>query len=247
MAEARAQLEPGPHTRINRDFAPIAYYENAVLSSGESRPVLAEWLRRAALVPRGWVFASAGLLSLLAFLIARGKKNREKIAMAATGFTLMSAQIFLLLGFQAVCGYLYSELALLLGLMMAGMAVGSAWAMRRKSSVAATQAALALLLPALMAAIRLLANSESNGAAQLLFPALAAAAGALGGAQFSRLAAAGNNEGKNAAALYAADLAGGCLAALLVSAYLIPVFGFWPTAWMVTLVGAGPAIATMRR
>jgi predicted membrane-bound spermidine synthase len=32
--------------------------------------------------------------------------------------------------------------------------------------------------------------------------------------------------------LYAIDLLGGCLGALVVSSYLIPVFGFWKTAWL---------------
>jgi uncharacterized membrane protein len=32
--------------------------------------------------------------------------------------------------------------------------------------------------------------------------------------------------------LYAIDLLGGCVGALVLSTYLIPVFGFWKTAWV---------------
>ena len=32
--------------------------------------------------------------------------------------------------------------------------------------------------------------------------------------------------------LYAIDLLGGCVGALVLSSYLIPVFGFWRTAWL---------------
>ena len=37
----------------------------------------------------------------------------------------MALQILLLLGFQSVYGYVYSQLALLVGLFMAGIAMGS--------------------------------------------------------------------------------------------------------------------------
>jgi len=36
--------------------------------------------------------------------------------------------------------------------------------------------------------------------------------------------------------LYAIDLLGGCAGALVLSAYLIPVFGFWRTAWLCAAV-----------
>lgn len=249
MAEARAQLQPAARTRINRDFAPLAYYENAVLWSGQFHSRFTQWLKRAAQVRIEWVLGVSTLLSLAGMLIGlQGKRAAALIAMGSTGFTMMAAQVFLLLGFQAVCGYLYQELALLVGLTMAGMALGSGWAMRRAGRIAPVQIALAALLPALMGAVALLARTENDAAAQLLFPALAAAAGLLGGIQFPRLAALWVGEdGRGAAALYAVDLIGGCAAALIVSAYLIPIFGFWPAAWTCALVGAGPAFATMRR
>ena len=50
--------------------------------------------------------------------------------MAATGFTLIALQIFLLLAFQSVYGYVYTQLAILIGLFMAGIALGSWLAMR---------------------------------------------------------------------------------------------------------------------
>jgi spermidine synthase len=249
MAEARAQLQPTARTRVNRDFHPVAYYENAVLWSGQFHSRFAQWLTRASQVHIEWVLGVSALLSLAAMLIGlRGKRAAALIAMGSTGFTMMAAQVFLLLGFQAVCGYVYQELALLIGLTMAGMALGSGWAMRRADRVAPVQIALAALLPVLMGAVALLANTESNAAAQLLFPALAAAAGLLGGVQFPRLVALWTgDDDRGASALYAVDLIGGCAAALVVSAYLIPVFGFWPAAWTCALIGAGPAFATMRR
>ena len=41
--------------------------------------------------------------------------------------------------------------------------------------------------------------------------------------------------------LYAIDLLGGCAGALVLSGFLIPVYGFWRTAWLV----AGINVAAM--
>jgi predicted membrane-bound spermidine synthase len=46
--------------------------------------------------------------------------------------------------------------------------------------------------------------------------------------------------------LYAIDLLGGCLGALLLSGYLIPVFGFWKTAWLTAAVNLAPILLAAR-
>ena len=47
--------------------------------------------------------------------------------------------------------------------------------------------------------------------------------------------------------LYAIDLLGGCAGALLLSTYLIPVFGFWKTAWLSAAVNLAPALLAAAR
>jgi predicted membrane-bound spermidine synthase len=46
--------------------------------------------------------------------------------------------------------------------------------------------------------------------------------------------------------LYALDLFGGCAGALLLSTYLIPVFGFSKTAWLSAAVNLAPAFLAAR-
>lgn len=46
--------------------------------------------------------------------------------------------------------------------------------------------------------------------------------------------------------LYAFDLLGGCAGALLLSAYLIPVFGSWNTAWFCAAINMAPALMALR-
>jgi spermidine synthase len=257
MRQVDADLEPLPSTPVNRDFAPVAYYFNSVLWSAQFGSRSAELLRRAGSVPFGRILNTvSGILLVVVVLSAvmLRKSERPRWAAAgctlATGFTLMALQILVLLGFESVYGYVYHQLAILIGLMMAGIAFGSWLALRRNSlphssvrHLAVVQFVLALAGPALLLAVSLLANLVGSAAtwaaAQLAFPALAAIAGMVGGYQF---VVAANvylpDSGKSAGlgVLYALDLLGGCAGALVLSAWLIPVFGFWNTAWLLATV-----------
>jgi predicted membrane-bound spermidine synthase len=46
--------------------------------------------------------------------------------------------------------------------------------------------------------------------------------------------------------MYAIDLLGGCLGALVLSGYLIPVFGFWKTAGLCAAINLAPALLAAR-
>ena len=268
MAQIHEQLRPLASTPVNRDFAPIAYYFDVVLWSAQFKSRSSGWFRVAANVPfrraLGAVvivlFVAAALLSFL----PDGERRARSAAVyctVATGFTLMALQILLLLAFQSVYGYVYYQLAILIGLCMAGIALGSWLGIRQNRmshaapcrSMAITQIFLALSVPALLLAVSLLASTSGRAAtwiaAQLVFPLLAALAGILGGYQFPvamevYLNDLGDRSGFGA--LYAIDLLGGCAGALLLSTYLIPVFGFWRTAWLSAAINLAPALLAAR-
>jgi spermidine synthase len=264
MDEIRAQVQPLATTQINRDFSPIAYYFNVVLWSGQFKPDYAGWLRAAERVDFSIVLGVVLVVltvaaAVLAFVPGRERRIRSAAAfsMSATGFTLMALQIFLLLAFQSIYGYVYHQLAILIALFMAGIALGSWLAMRRArrdglstcSAVALTQFLLALSAPALMLLVSLLAKVSGVNAnwldAQCVFPALAALCGILGGYQFpiaNAMVLSDSNERRGLGLLYAFDLLGGCAGALLLSGYLIPLFGFWKTAWLCAAVNLAPTL-----
>jgi spermidine synthase len=268
MEQVRGQLQPLATTPVNRDFSPIAYYFDVVLWSAQFKPDYAGWLRAAAHIDFAVVFGTVLIVlilvaALLAFVPAREQRARAAAAcsMAATGFTLMALQIFLLLAFQSIYGYVYHQLAILIALCMAGIALGSWMGMRRVHrddgsacrAVAATQFLLALSAPALMLLVSLLAKVSGMVAtwlaAQCVFPALAALSGILGGYQFpmaTQIYLAGGSGRRKLGVLYAVDLLGGCAGALVLSGYLIPVFGFWRTAWLCAAVNLAPALLAAR-
>jgi spermidine synthase len=82
-------------------------------------------------------------------------------------------------------------------------------------------------------------------ASQILFPLLALICGFLGGYQFpvaTGIFFAGSPDRETSpGALYALDLAGACLGAIVLSAYLVPVFGFQETAWLMAAANLAPA------
>ena len=238
LAQVRDQLKPLATTPVNRDLAPIAYSFDIVLWSAQFNGAYARWFQNAARIPFATVVSAVFCTLLLSAVLLALQRSPQRCARsaaaycaAATGFTLIALQVFLLLGFQAIYGYVYHQLAILVGLGMAGMALGSWLAMRNirlsggasYQAMAATQVLLAVSVPALIFAIGSMEKITGVAAwwfaAQCIFPALAALAGVLGGLQFSIAAEMflldSGNEAK-VGRLYAIDLLGGCAGALVL-------------------------------
>jgi spermidine synthase len=268
IIQVRDQLQPLSTTQINRDFSPIAYYFDVVLWSAQFKPAYALWMRAAghvdfAIILGATLIVLLSVAALLAIVPARQQRARAAAGccMAATGFTLMALEIILLLAFQSIYGYVYHQLAILIALCMAGIALGSWLGMRRMRrsngppcrAVATTQFLLALSAPVLMLLVSLLAKlsgiASSWLAAQCVFPALAALCGMLGGYQFplaTEIFLQDVSGRRSLGMLYAIDLLGGCLGALVLSGYLIPVFGFWKTAGLCAAINLAPALLAAR-
>jgi spermidine synthase len=268
MQQVEEQLRPLATTPVNRDFAPVAYSFDVVLWSAQFGSVYSDWFRAAAQFPFRDVIGVVVIVvlvvaALMAFVPGREKRARSAAACctAATGFTLMALQIFLLLGFESVYGYVYHQLAILIGLCMGGIALGSWLGMRRAGrnntapcrAMMATQFLLAASGPGLLLVVSLLGNLSGTAAtwasAQLVFPALAALSGMLGGYQFviaAQIFLPDGDRQPGLGALYAIDLLGGCAGALVLSSYLIPVFGFWKTAWLGVVINLAAVLLAAR-
>ncbi|MBZ5582970.1 MAG: hypothetical protein LAQ30_12365 [Acidobacteriia bacterium] len=265
MGALESQIRPDNATRVNRDFTPVAYYFNVALWSSQFGRRYAAVFRWMAAIPF-WILAAAlaapacgaafqyrrrsvfGAGSLNGAIPSTGATNGtpavQRAAAACTaamGFTLIGLEIMLLLGFQAIHGYVYRQLAILIAAFMLGMACGAGLS-RRGGSLPLTQV-LAALAP-----LALYAILQSSPPASL-FPALALLCGMLGGCQFpiaSRIFFS-SEKYRGLGALYAVDLAGSCLGAVLFSAWLIPVFGFFKTALLAAELNLAPLLLAARR
>jgi len=285
MADLDTQIRPLTSTPLNRDFAPVAYYFDVALWSSQFNQGYRRLFRAMAEVNFGTVLATVAIA--LALLVVGGRflrsdRSRDRqgavvrngrvpspstsqfatgFCTASTGFTMIGLEMLLLLAFQAVYGYVYQQLAVLIAAFMAGMALGSWLELRRATHggmrvLAMTQllaAAAPLVLLGLFVAIGQASSSLLTlVASQLAFPALALVSGMLGGYEFalaSRIFFGGthtnNSVSHRPGTLYALDLAGSCLGAVLFSAWLVPVFGFLKTALLSVLVSLAAGAMAM--
>jgi len=153
MVDLELQIAPKPLTPINRDFTPIAYYFDVVLWSARFHSRWRDLLESLAGL-RFVTLVGSVALGLLALTLAVALYDRYRIAersgdpapagsplrrhratlglcVAAMGFTLLGLEVLLLLGFQALYGYVYQQLAILVALFMVGMAGGAWLALKR--------------------------------------------------------------------------------------------------------------------
>jgi spermidine synthase len=176
----------------------------------------------------GLVAAIMILFGALAWLWRRRRDYLaapEALIVLAMGFAGMSFEIVLLFVFQSVSGALYWQMGLLMGVFMAGLAIGSGTLQAAPVGRHrfALLACIALLLAAACAAIA----SQLPHLFTLRFPlagfaVLLAGAGCLVGAAYPLAASPSPDQ---ASAVYAADLWGSALGAFTAGAFLAPLAG----------------------
>jgi len=285
MLDLQQQIAPAPHTPVNRDFAPIAYYFDVALWSARFHAESRRWFE--ALAHTNFATLLGGVAVALTVLTAsalglRGWRRRDHLlarldsrmrfaaasCVAAMGFTLMGLEVLILLGFQAIYGYVYHQLAIVIAAFMVGMALGAWRATLTRGNTSAESPGAATpqtLLPALRAVALLqfsaalapillyailvaFARVESELGLIIVsgvaFPVVALVSGLLGGYQFplaSRVFFAGETV-RSPGMLYGLDLLGACVGAVVLSAFLFPVYGFLRSALLMAVVNLAPAV-----
>ena len=270
MLDLETQLRAQAGTRVNHDFAPVAYYFDVALWSTRFNHGYSRVFQLMGRVHFGPLMAMLGLaLFALAALVRWLPLTQDRlrtgagVCVAAMGFTLIGLEMLLLLGFQAIYGYVYQQLAIIIAGFMVGMALGSWWALHRAGNsdmrpinpkdvrrLVGLQFLAALSPLLLCVVLQTIAITRKPPAiflaSQILFPLLAVLCGLIGGYQFplaSRIFfALSKRDVGSAGTLYALDLAGACVGALVLSSYLVPVFGFQQTAWLMAVVNLAPAV-----
>ena len=252
QADMSRLIAPSPATPVNRDFAPVAYYLDSSAWSthfGRSYSRLFDVLSQVGFRSMILVLAlsaviGAGVLALLSS--SRRARVGSSLCTGAMGMTMLVLELFLLLGFQALYGYVFHQLAVIIAGFMLGMALGTWLAQRRaiagpgptlrRMLLLQLAAAIApLLLWALLSAFgRIREPRLAALAAQGGFPLLAMLCGVIGGLQFPLASRVffGSSETRSAGMLYAFDLLGSCLGALAAALFLFPLFGLARTAML---------------
>ena len=250
FAEAQARVKRETGLRINRDFSPLSYYYSLVYWLTRFHPGLRQAFEGASLARVWWL----ALPLVPCVLLARWRRGwTVSLVVAGIGLAQMLLELVLLFAFQALHGSLYGAVSLIVTAFMAGLALGAAAANRivrsgnrsfLKRVLAAVLSGMAIygaLLPMIFSM-----SLQPVAVPQLAFPALALFGGLLGGMVFPLAAAwqtawplgtadpsatsersypISHQPSSIGGSLYAADLAGGCLGALVGATFFIPIFG----------------------
>ncbi len=239
---------------VNRDDFPVAYFKDHLLwlrmiGSGETPKgwrFAGEWLtgsrgRKAAAL---WIPAAFPLLGILLFIAVFVSRRRTRTAAcmirahffltaAAVGFGGITLEIGLLLSFQNVVGYLYSQMGLVIAAYMAGLTLGSLLPLERqwrKAPFALSCLLTALGVPAALGLPRFADCIGAESFVLLTFAAVTVLLGAAGGLAFRGTALALERDGKSpGGVIYAVDILGTALGGLLAGSFLIPMAGLSST------------------
>jgi spermidine synthase len=270
MQDLQSSLHAKTDIPLNRDFTPVAYYFNVALWSTRFHAAYRQVFHTIAGVGFNWLLAATAFILLLIIgIIIRLRRGSQRlrstagISVACMGLTMIGIEVLLLLAFQAIYGFVYHQLAIIIAAFMAGMAVGSRQALHRftpsqdhDSDLRPVKVLLAIqwiafLMPVLLVAAFHALSGVSGDAglfitSHILFPIMALLAGGLGGYQFPICSKVyfGSGQARRAGlgSVYAFDLVGACMGAIIFSAYLIPVFGFLKTALLMSLLNLAPIL-----
>ncbi|MFH1732977.1 MAG: hypothetical protein ABIF82_15175 [Planctomycetota bacterium] len=261
VAELRDILGESKSDRVNTDLHPISYSHGLSVWAAKERTPRSGVMQRLIDVPVAWLSAFAayspgvrwliGLSALaaavaLVLVLRPGRSSAAGLAVACSGFTEITVEIIALLAFQALYGYVYAMLGLILASFMAGLCAGGLCASRiinRRPDVytwlVRTQWGLVVYPLVLIAVIWGAGRTGAAGRPVVVaFLALTFVAGLAGGMQFPLAASvAGLGRGAVAGRLSALDLCGAAFGAILVSTLLIPTLGFVTLAVMLAGLG----------
>lgn len=223
---------------MNEDFVPIAYYRQVQY-----------WLSLFG-IP-AWI---PGMLLGLAILVIAGRLNAVSFGMFTGGFAASAIEVVLLISFQIIYGYVYQAIGIVIAVFMAGLAGGSYFGQRpargsdltRFVRIQAGMGLYAVLLPLILSVLKEMKTGDLI--IQLFFVILTLFIGFMVGWEFSlgtRLLK--GRISQVASLLYSVDLIGAAIGALMISIYLIPLFGIAQSCTIVAIVSLiGSVVALFR-
>jgi len=210
---------------LNSDLHPVSYFFDSVLWSAQFKGAESKILAFFARIPVHWLLDIPLLLlaGILVFIRFGPSSSRNSIVpVALMGMTTMAGEIMLILVYQALYGYVYERIALLLTVFMAGLTLGAFAGSKRKEPRYSHLILLQAGLLVLVAVVRLSLGSDLAG--PLIYPFLLSL-GYLGGDFFIVANTLFFKEKAQAGQAYGWDLMGSFLAAACLSSVLIPLAG----------------------
>ncbi len=247
--------------RINRDFEPVCYFYSLTLWGARLRTGFKDFFMATAGLGKEWIWAGAAAILAGCIGLSLTLRPRRGLwvgsAVFLAGGTAIVCQMALLIGFQILAGYVYRQMALIISLFMAGLALGAALVPRLRKTGLATPSLLVgiqggLALYALGLTWTLLAlhrwpDSLSALGLGVVFSLLSVLGGALAGGHFAMAIKSLSGDRATPVSigggLYALDLGGSAIIAAIAALFLIPLYGPISALRIVVFLLAGNAVS----
>ena len=258
----REQLQAG-ESELNTDERPVTYYLNMVLWGRFTASGFADVLERLRALG-AWPYLIPLALFVAVWLLRLGLEGFERsrllrqtgsLGLVMLGLIGMAVQLAILLGYQAHVGFMFERVALLNGVFMTGLALGTGGLGRRLAEGGRADlrfvGVLGLTAAALVALPGVLADLGELGAfsQETAYLTLSFSAGLLTGTGLPlsvRLTQMDTHRVLASSGLsVAADSLGGALGGLLTGALLVPLLGVRGTCYLLAgyaLIGILPLL-----
>ena len=240
MKQISDLLESSVETRLNRDYKPISYlfdfliWHKIVRGDSKGLVTLTSF--------PFWGVVLLGLILLFTAGLVRLSSVKPMVTAATMtlGFTAMAFHVLLLCGFQMIFGYLYTWIGIAVAGFMGGMAASSLLVNRILDKLKLFQSLLlvfGLFIFTLIAMLPIFSIID-RWHLDVVYFLLTVFTGALVGAAFPLLTRLASTVYRysDIAGVYAADILGGALGALILSGFLIPLYGFRNTIAVIILL-----------
>jgi spermidine synthase len=257
LNELATGADQGEEIAVNSDLHPVGLMHGIAYWSSLFSPRMARILQPLQRLNLGALVLPSLGLGALALIALRRNETRGQIILpvvvGSTGFAGMAADLLVIFAFQSLYGYVYQWVGLLIAAFMAGLGLGGLWITRRLGTledkrrtlvkIEIAMVAFWILLPGGLALFYSgLPSPASVGALQWALPLLNGLAGFMVGAQFPLSNSMWIKERalirRRAGALYAFDLIGAFLAAILVAVVFVPILGLIETCLLAAVIKA---------
>lgn len=216
---------------LNTDSRPAVYLYDIILWSTHFNTGFKNLIARIQLIKEWHLFIIPLFILILGLLIKKANPSfLINLSISSTGFSEIIFQIIIIMAFQFLYGYAYYKIGIIVSMFMLGLVLGSLLARKFIASardrlfLVYKTAQLGIFLYAVILPVVFVYFSEG------VFLALPIIAGILGGLQYPlavKLKSIYNPQRKGEAPgfIYALDVFGSSIGALITGAFLIPLFG----------------------
>jgi spermidine synthase len=255
------QIKPLKNSEfLNRDFSPRGLFYGLAFAYSFISPQTKNVFKILSKGNLPYITVLILMIFLLGIFLSRKSKNKLNLnilwLISFSGFSGIAFELILILGFQVIYGFIYAWVGVLSGAFMSGLASGSFILSRSLNKIKNDFATLlkfefaiiafSLALPVLIFVLSKANQQTLASLTKLIFIAVSFIAGFLLGAEFplaNKIYFARQEFVNSGAQLYAADLTGACLGAIISSVVLIPILGIWETGLFIACLKLAAVIA----